>query len=183
MYPDIFNPKYVCNNYLSKKEELDNIIRNNIHPRYPNIALNKWLYLSEYLNKENDLLLKLKSMNNYNELYTFITSIKGYGQKTGGLLIRLIIELGISNIEIKNIPIDRHDIEISYLNGIIDNNKLSNEEITKLGTIWVESSIKYGVNPIDIDKYLWTIGSRLCAKKMCDMCPLKINCQTKLKEE
>lgn len=178
VHPNIFNPNYVYKNYKDNSKLLSDIIKNNIHPRYPNVALKKWLYLSEYLSKE-DLLTKLKNINSYNELYNYIISIKGYGQKTGGLLIRLLVEIKICNIDLLNIPIDRHDIEISYLNGIIDSDKLNNDEISKLGTIWVNSALINGITPIDIDKYLWTIGSKLCVKKMCNICPLNVNCKQK----
>lgn len=178
-YPNIFNPSYVHKYYNNNEKELLSIIKNKIHARYPNVALKKWLNLSEYLNNEENLLSKLNNFDNYNELYTFITSIKGYGQKTGGLLIRLIIELGISNVSLDNIPIDRHDIEISYLNGVINIDKLNSEQITNLGKIWVKSAKKYDVSASDIDKYLWSIGSKLCANKMCSNCPLKDNCNRK----
>ncbi len=46
LYPQIFNPKYVKENYTTNKDELLSIMKNNIHPRYPNVALDKWLNLS-----------------------------------------------------------------------------------------------------------------------------------------
>ncbi len=179
-YPDIFNPIYVCNNFSANPDKLFDIIKSNIHPRYPNIALKKWLSLSSYLARENDLREKLKAIDSYDKLYTFITNIKGYGQKTGGLLIRLIIEQGICNVTLDNIPIDRHDIEISYLTKVINKEKLSNSEILALGKIWVKSAQKYCVSATDIDKYLWSIGSKLCVKKKCPICPLKDICKTKV---
>lgn len=184
-YKDIFNPNYVINNYKDNEAKLLWIIRENIHPRYPNIALKKWLDLSEFLNNnypENKLIEKISSLQSYKELYNFITSIKGYGQKTGGLLLRLIYESGICNFndELNDIPIDRHDVEISYLNGIINKDTLNNNELKLLGTTWIEAAKKCNISACDIDKYLWSIGNNLCNKKQCLECPMKDECKKKL---
>jgi len=52
------------------------------------------------LSKYDNLLGKIKEFNNSNELNLFVRSIKGYGQKTGGLLLRLIYESGVCNFKI-----------------------------------------------------------------------------------
>lgn len=67
-------------------------MKNNIHPRYPNVAVDKWLNLSKKLSKYDNLLDKIKEFNNFNELNLFVGNINGYGQKTVGLLLRLIYE-------------------------------------------------------------------------------------------
>lgn len=184
LHKEIFNPKYVVEKYIDNEEELLLLIKDNIHPRYPMVATKKWLYLSKFINdnfKDKDLLECIKELNSYRELYKFITSINGYGQKTGGLLLRLISESGVCSFddEIEDIPIDRHDVEISYLNGIIDKKVLSEEEIKELGSIWIEVAKLNGLTAIYIDKYLWSIGNSLCSKKSCDVCPLNTNCQKK----
>ncbi len=182
---NIFNPKYVVENYIGKEEKLLDIIKGNIHPRYPNIACKKWIELSKFLDTnypQNKLKEKIVSFQSYKELYCFITSIKGYGQKTGGLLLRLIFESGICKFQndIKDIPIDRHDVEISYLNGIINKEKLNNNELKELGRVWIEAAITNHVSACDIDKYLWSIGNQLCAKKDCLICPLTDYCKRKI---
>lgn len=181
----IFDPHYVIFHYLNNEEELFNIIKENIHPRYPKVALNKWITLSKFINNNyqgNGLLEHIKKITSYKELYNFITAINGYGQKTGGLLLRLIYEMDILQLdsEIDDIPIDRHDVEISYLNSVVKSNNLNNNELKELGNIWIKAASKEGISPVDIDKYLWTIGANLCAKKKCLECPLKSNCQKKL---
>lgn len=183
-YPRIFNPQYVTQEYLDNEEELLSIIKNNIHPRYPNVAVKKWLELSKFLNsnyRDTSILDGIKQLDSYKELYSFINSIKGYGQKTGGLLLRLIYEADVCsfNGEIEDIPIDRHDVEISYLNGIVNKKDLKERELKELGTIWINAAKMNGVRPSDIDKYLWTIGNRMCLKKKCEECPLSKNCQKK----
>lgn len=181
-YPQIFNPKYVIEKFTTNKEELLNIMKNNIHPRYPNVAVDKWLNLSIELSKYDNLLDKIKEFNNFNELNLFIRNIKGYGQKTGGLLLRLIYESNVCNFNDKlgYIPLDRHDIEISYLNNIIDSKKLNNSQIEELSNSYIKSGEKQGIDVNLIDKYLWNIGNDFCNKKNCTNCPLYRDCKTKL---
>jgi len=184
-HKDIFEPYYVVKNYKDNPEKLLHIMKENIHPRYPNVALKKWLDLSEFLNcnyPRNKLKEKINSLQSYKELYNFITSIKGYGQKTGGLLLRLLYESGICNFtdELLDIPIDRHDVEISYLNGITDKVKLNSSELKSLGTLWIKAAKNRKVSACNIDQYLWSIGNNLCSKKRCLECPLKEGCKKKI---
>lgn len=183
-YKEIFDPSYVVSHYLEEEGELFTIIKENIHPRYPNVALKKWISLSKYLNDNypgNKLKEKILSLPSYSELYRFITDIRGYGQKTGGLLLRLIYESGIGDFQgsLDHIPMDRHDIEISYLNGIITKEKLTNTEIKELGSTWIKAALKNNISACDMDKYLWTIGNQLCSKKECEECPIHTTCKKK----
>ncbi len=182
VYPQIFNPNYVIEKFITNKEKLLNIIKNNIHPRYPNVAVDKWLNLSKELSKYDNLLGKIREFNNFNELNLFVRNIKGYGQKTGGLLLRLIYESNVCsfNDKLGYIPLDRHDIEISYLNNIIKSQKLNNNQIEELSSAYIESGNKLGIDANIIDKYLWNIGNEFCNKKKCFDCPLYKDCKTKV---
>ncbi len=179
-YPEIFNPQYVWKNYRDKQNELLIIMKENIHPRYPNVALSKWLALSKELAKYSSLKEKIITMN-LNNLEKFINNIGGFGQKTGGLLIRLIVEAKIINDDkdLNFIPIDRHDMEISYLNGIINKRELSDEEIRKLSSLFIKSGNLIGVDAGTVDKYLWNVGDTFCNKKNCHNCPLSETCKKK----
>lgn len=180
-YKNIFNPKYVIS---MEEEDLRNIIVNNIHPRYPNIAVKKWVRLSNYLSKYTSILNVLEEFNNFNELMDFINNIKCFGQKTGGLLIRIISDSKICKFNefIKSIPIDRHDIEISYLTGIISDFKINEKEIKGLSNTYVNASLQLNLNPSEIDKYLWDIGSSFCNKRKCLDCPLNKICSRGMKQ-
>jgi len=182
IYPQIFNPKYVKEKFTTNKAELLNIMKNNIHPRYPNVAVDKWLNLSIELSKYDNLLDKIKEFNNFNELNLFIRNINGYGQKTGGLLLRLIYESDVCsfNDKLGYIPLDRHDIEISYLNNIIDSQKLNNSQIEELSSLYIQSGDKLGIDANLIDK---NIGNDFCNRKNCINCPLYDDCKTKSNEK
>ncbi len=178
-YKDIFNPKLVKD---YNENELLQIIKNNIHPRYPNVALKKWLNLANVLENYDNLLEKIQTFNHFSELVYFIQQIKGYGQKTGGLLLRLIAEANICSFdeEIPFIPLDRHDIEISYLNGIINKNKLNEKNIRQLSNLYIQKGRQLNISPCDVDKYLWEIGNSFCNKKACVTCPLQDTCKKKI---
>lgn len=176
-YPEIFDPKYASQN----DKKLAIIMRENIRPRYPNVALQKWINLSKELIKYDSLLDEIRKFKNFDELSKFIKKIKGYGQKTGGLLLRLITEANICPFaDLLFIPIDRHDTEISYLNGVIDSKNLSSSQIRALSDAWINAGRKLKINPCDVDKYLWEIGNSCCNKKNCDECPLGKTCKKEL---
>lgn len=179
-YPKLFEPQYVIENL--DEDKLKNILKDNIHPRYPNVATKKWITLSIELSKYDNLLNKIKSFETFEELNKFIKNINGYGQKTGGLLLRLIYESKICNFkdEISTIPLDRHDIEISYLNNIIDEKKLNEKQISELSDNYIECCKKLNIEPNLLDKYLWETGNKFCNKKDCLSCPLINNCKTKM---
>lgn len=181
-YEWMFNPSEVIN---KSEEEVLKVVRESIHHRYPNVATKKWINLSNELTKIDNVLDKIKNFNSYIELYEFIISIGGYGQKTGGLLLRLIYESGICEYEdsLPIIPLDRHDIEISYLCGIVDKKSLSNKEIYELSRLWIESALKYDVDASMIDQYLWHVGAELCNKKRCVECPLYSECKSKIDKD
>ena len=174
-HPKIFQPNYIIR---ISEERLKDIMINNIHPRYPNIAIKKWLTLSNELIKYNNISDYLKNIKSFEELSRFIKNTKSYGQKTDGLLMRVICDIEICNFKenIKSIPIDRHDIEISYLTGIINTINVSNKEIIELSDTYVKVGKALNINPSNIDKYLCEIGNLYCNKKNCEECPLNNIC-------
>lgn len=174
-YPNIFNPSYVCK---MSEESLKEIVVNNIHPRYPSVATKKWISVSNELLKYDSFFDYLKKIKSFDELNRLILNFKGFGQKTGGLLVRIICDSKVCDFDarVKSIPIDRHDIEISYLTDIIDTKKLSKLDIISLSDTYVKCAKKLNINPSSLDKYLWEVGNTYCNKKNCNMCPLKSVC-------
>lgn len=177
-HSEIFNPILVSE---MQEEELKSVIVNSIHPRYPNVAVKKWMNLSIVLSSYPNILETLKAITSFDELNQLIKSIKGYGQKTGGLLIRIITDSSVCNFKekVESIPIDRHDMEISRLVGIINSQKITNKEIKLLSFAYVQAGKQLHINPSDIDKYLWEIGNSFCNKKDCKKCPVYSFCVRK----
>lgn len=182
-HPEIFKPQYVVETFINNEEILGDIIKKNIHPRYPVVALKKWIKLSNELIKYNDLLDAISSLNSYIELEGFIKRLGCYGQKTGGLLLRLIYDSRICNFtdDMQSIPLDRHDIEISFLNSVIEKKDLSEREIRILADAYIKVGHNLNINVSNIDKYLWEIGNKFCNKKNCLNCPLFNTCRTKIR--
>lgn len=97
--------------------------------------------------------------------------------------MRLICEANIFTFpdKISSIPLDRHDLEISYLTGIINTKNLTLEQIKELSDFYIKYSNKLSIDPIKVDKYLWELGSKFCNKRACQDCPLHSDCSTKIK--
>ena len=47
------------------------------------------------------------------------------------------------NDKLGYIPLDRHDIEISYLNNIIDDRKLNNNQIEELSSLYIKNIVVF----------------------------------------
>lgn len=77
------------------------------------------------------------------------------------------------NDKLGYILLDRHDIEISYLNNIIDSQKLNGNQIEELSHLYINSDEKPGIDANLIDKYLWNIGNEFCNKKMYQLSIMK----------
>lgn len=60
-HKNIFNSNYVLSNYNKDSSALYKIIKENIPPRYPNVAVNKWLKISETLSGYDNLICLLYS--------------------------------------------------------------------------------------------------------------------------
>ena len=112
--------------------------------------------------------------------------LNGFGQKTGGLLLRILIDEGLINpIDgIAEIPIDRHDIDLCVWLEVISN--ITSDEIKKnkkviklLSDTWVTAAKQLSISPSLADQYLWIIGSQFCSKSQCEVCPLSNDCVKK----
>ena len=92
--------------------------------------------------------------------------------------MRLIYDSKICDFQenIKSIPIDRHDVEISHLTSIINKTNISKNEIIELANTYINVGKELNINPSNIDKYLWEIGNSYCNKKYCENCPLNNIC-------
>ena len=183
--PLLFSPQYICENYTDSYTELATILRSFVHVRYPNQCAKNWVALSNILHtKYNDNPKELlMAGNTYYDFQSAILGLKGFGQKTGGLLLRIMIDDGLlTPVDgIAEIPIDRHDIDLCVWLKVISN--ITSDEIKKnkkviklLSDTWVCAAKELSISPSIADQYLWIIGSQFCAKKQCEVCPLCDDC-------
>ncbi len=85
---------------------------------------------------------------------------------------------------IREIPIDRQDMDLCVWLGVVKN--ITAEEIRKnkkiisrLSAVWVQASEDLAISPSVTDQYLWIIGSQLCTEKQCEDCPVRSMCSKK----
>lgn len=183
--PLVFNPSYIISNYEGNHIELSKLLRSTLHIRYPNESAKRWIALSKTLqdNYNNDPRLIFKENQTYCEYKNSVEKLKGFGQKTGGFLLRILIDNGmISPIDgITEIPIDTHDIDISIWTGVItgltsEKIKQNRKFISQISNTWVKAANELSISPSYADQYLWLIGSELCSKKKCNECPISKLC-------
>lgn len=184
--PSLFSPQYICEIYADNCDSLAEILRSFVHVRYPNQCAKNWCSLSnilhtQYHDNPKELFL---GRNTYHDFQSAIFTVKGFGQKTGGLLLRVLIDNDLLNPVdgIAEIPIDRHDIDLCVWLGVVSNItpdevKKSKKVIELLSKTWVEVSNKLSVSPSLADQYLWIIGSQFCTKNQCGLCPLRDMCK------
>jgi len=114
-----------------------------------------------------------------------IVAFRGYGPKTGGILLRAIIGLGfvdVTGIEEVPIPVDIHDSRICFLTGVLKLSGPGNARVDyyayarHVQRILLETCNLLGLKWLDIDRALWLIGSRGCTNRRCKLCPLRDIC-------
>ncbi len=183
--PFLFSPEYIYKNYDGDYNSLAEVLRSYVHVRYPNQCAKNWFFLSEILHTQyhDNPKALFADGNTYHDFQTAIFKLKGFGQKTGGLLLRILIDNNLlSPIDgIAEIPIDRHDIDLCIWLGVIfnitaDEVKKNKKVIKLLSDTWVTVSKNLSISPSLADQYLWIIGSQFCAKKKCNICPLHNEC-------
>lgn len=186
--PNLFLPSYIFEVYSDDYTELATILRSYTHVRYPNECAKRWINLSRILHTQwqDNPQEMFRGQSTYHEFKETISLIKGLGQKTGGFLLRMLIdnEMLKSNDGIAEIPIDRHDIDLSIWLKIIleftaDEIKSSKKIIKLLSDTWVQAANKLAISPSLADRYLWIIGSEFCTSKKCVLCPLSHLCKRK----
>ncbi len=188
-FRELFNPDYILENFENDIEGLSRILSRYLRVRFPTEAAKRWFSLSEVLCRKYDCDPRnlIKEATTLYELRNLVTEIRGFGQKTGGLLIRILYENGLlgnmNNDCMPFIPIDRHDVKVSMRLGIIrgleedsSSDRVSNRLPAELSKIWVEASVLESIDPAETDRNLWLLGSGLCASNKCYLCPVKGLC-------
>ncbi len=183
--PELFDPAYIVETFQRNVQDLAIIFKELVRIRFPNEGARRWLSLSEILLNEynGDPRNVFKPFMSFDDVKDVVFSIKGFGQKTGGLLIRILYENDLIEVQdsINHIPIDRHDIQISINLGILEDNYSENGRssaiVEELSLIWVKASQMENIDPCETDRNLWLLGSLLCSKEKCSQCPLDDMCK------
>lgn len=187
--PALFEPASVRARFSGGWESLRLLLQGTLKPRYAGHAARGWLSNStELLERfEADPRRLFAASANAPELLDLICSFSGFGPKTGGMLLRAAIGLGMANprnLEAAEMPVDIHDTRISYLTSMLrfddpdtgfDSAKYMSL-VRPVRRFLTEVCAAEGIPWPEVDRALWLIGSRGCAPKRCDLCPINSFC-------
>jgi len=184
----LFEPYRVIEDYQGPEDM--NLIESTgkqLSTRYPRETARSWYANSARLVEryQGDPRELFRSTTDARILMKAITAFRGYGPKTGGMLLRAIIGLGfadVTGVEDVLVPVDIHDSRISYFTGIL---KLDEptvgppsyyDYVPQVQKGLLEACNTLGIKWLDVDRALWLIGSRGCVTKRCHLCPLNNIC-------
>jgi endonuclease III len=187
--PALFEPASVKARFSSGPESLRILLQETLKPRYAGHAARAWLSNSTDLLErfEADPRRLFAASADAPELLDLICSFSGFGPKTGGMLLRAAIGLGManpSNLEAAEMPVDIHDTRISYLTSMLRfDDPATGFDAAKymsfarpVRRFLTEVCATEGIPWPEVDRALWLIGSRGCAPKRCDLCPINSFC-------
>lgn len=186
---ELFEPRRIVADFSSGDDPaLIEATAKSLGVRYPREAARSWyansLRLLESFNGDPRQLFQ--SSSDASALLKQIRSFRGYGPKTGGMLLRAIVGLGFVRVDrLEDVlpPVDVHDSRISFLTGIVRASaarEVDGEHYYKY-TAQIQAALKDACNSsrvawCDVDRALWLIGSRGCVSKRCHLCPLSDVC-------
>jgi len=188
--PHLFSPKQLVYNEKLKDDLQKLIFRLGV--RYPNQSFISWIENARKLVEkfEGEAINLFRSTSDAISLYKKIKSFRGYGPKTSGLLLRVIVGVpfnpNLRNIEKVLMPVDIHDVRIAIQCNVftpLDVNYKSYEEVYRnprnikaVQILWKEAALAIGIKWEELDRALWLLGSRGCTPKKCNLCPIKDYC-------
>lgn len=188
-HKELFDPKYIVENFSSPDDPcLIEMTGKYLGTRYPKETAKSWFLNSQELlaKYDGDPRKLLTSTPDAKILIERIKAFRGYGPKIGGMLLRAAIGLGfakVSGIDEVLVPVDIHDSRISFLTGIVRDNKNSKEKlnyydyVTQVQKMLLDTCNSLNLEWLDTDRALWLIGSRGCVNKKCALCPLSDICE------
>lgn len=191
-HPYVFVPGYVARNYEGKEGKFRDKYLSSLGLRYPSQATKSWISNSKRIvaSYSGEPMNMFVSSNSAPEFYNRILSFRGYGPKTSGLLLRVIVGVGfnrkLSGITDVPLPVDIHDSRIAYTCGLYQPEGVNNIQqiysnpahIKKIEGIWRKSAQEIHVDWEEIDRALWLLGSIGCVNKRCKECPISSFCGT-----
>lgn len=144
--------------------KLKEIIKSKFKPRYANEITKRFKYNSELLIRDYDgyAINLVKSALSAEDLLNKIRYFRGFGPKLGNFLFRTFISVlnpKYKDLEDILMPVDIHDVRLSYRWGFINNSEMSSKNIKKVKHIWNIACKKAEVSWIVFDRALWLLGS------------------------
>ena len=186
---DLFQPEDILEKYRGPEDE--NLIADTgafLGTRYPRQTARNWYENTMRLQTlfAGDPRNLFSSHNNARRLLKEITAFRGYGPKIGGMLLRAIVGLGFNSpegLEDVLVPVDIHDSRISFYTKIVTVDEMQElksvdyySHVRQIQAVLRDTCKSLGLPWLDIDRALWLVGSRGCAKQHCSPCPINEFC-------
>jgi endonuclease III len=186
---DLFEPSRILEHFDSPDDpSLIDATSKVLGVRYPREAARNWYLNSSRLlqNFEGDPRCLFQSSPDAGKLLRQIRTFRGYGPKTGGMLLRAVVGLGFAKVDrLEEVlpPVDIHDSRISFFTGIVREDSPRNQEAehyykycVQIQRVLRDACDSSSLAWPDVDRALWLIGSRGCAPRRCELCPLNDLC-------
>jgi len=190
LQPEIFDPARVLATFTGPEDpDLLAATGRYLSVRYPKVTAANWYVNSKRLCDlyAADPRNLFSSTAKAAELLDGITQFRGYGPKTGGMLLRAVIGLGfakVTGLEEVLLPVDIHDSRISFLTGMIragDKRTVSPADyyrhVPQIQRMLLDTCNTLGLSWLNVDRALWIIGSRGCVDTRCQLCPISDFCR------
>ena len=173
------------------ESDLAGLLSSTLKPRYATPAAKYWAANASRLCQEfaGDARVLFSQGSDASVIYRLIRSFAGFGPKTGGMMLRAAVGLGWAPglaIESVEMPVDVHDARISFYTGVMSFGAPLDAEIdpaeaaafaTPVRRFLTTACAQRGISWPEIDRVLWLIGSRGCARRRCSECPLYDICR------
>lgn len=184
-----FDPWYIINTFdQTNLQELASLLQKYLGIRFPSEAAYRWYKNSISLLElyDGDPREIFRGSGNAKEILRKITQFRGFGRKTGTMLLRGAIDLGF--VELKDIddvlpPVDIHDIRIAFNTKIAHSSEYSEENARKftrvIQNVWSYLCKEGHLDWLKVDRALWLLGSNGCAKGNCSICPINDFCSVR----
>jgi hypothetical protein len=157
--------------------------------RYPKETAKGWYRNTVRLVDEYDADPRrlFTSSSDATVLLRHIQGFRGYGPKTGGMLLRALVGLGFAAVNRLGqvaLPVDIHDSRISFFTGILTCSDGDAPEdgdyyrfVPVVQQVLLEACNTLRISWLDVDRALWLIGSKGCAVRDCGRCPIADLCR------
>ncbi len=157
-----------------------------LKPRYATNAAVGWVNNAKRLTAdfEADARKVFAQGQNGADAYKAIRSFFGFGPKTGGMMYRAATGLGWASAEAASgvdMPVDTHDVRIAIqLRILTSRDPIATSDFQRYASLvrreLTEACQELGGEWFGIDRAMWLIGSRGCARRRCGLCPLVDEC-------
>ena len=183
--PQCFDPLAITKTFAGEDDpKLVEILRT-LAVRYPVNGAKSWYRNSVTLCRDYGCdARQLFDSKDARTIMTAIRELHGFGPKTGGLLFRVFVGTGMaspSNIEDVDFPTDIHDTRIAAFTRIADVPTTVTEKtympyVRAAERAWKSACLAEGADWLQVDRALWILGSKGCARDRHYDCPIKHFC-------